>query len=207
MSTVLWIVNIMVAFSVIMIIYAVVIAVVEAKKNKKEKEEQYKKARRNWKMRAKELGFSPTGKSKVYCKYGNCDDFYPVYVWVENGKLWNIVVEPTVSTASNNVYTYPENIRKTYFGDIRRIYRTGSQGEYSKHDFSHAEAMDKKADFSASSIQRLYYRKKALDATIHAPSHTVKYDNRRTIIEADNGPFEFRIDAYDVFKELVPDKC
>lgn len=179
----------------------------EDSKVKKAQNEQYENACRNWNLRATELGFSSVGKSKVYMKYNNCDEFYPIYVWVENGNLRSFIAEPSMSTAAESFYTYPENLKVTYFGNIRRIYRTGSQGQYTERDFSHAQGMNTMANLSANSIERAYYSKKALDATIYAPSRTVKYDNRRTIMEADNGPFNFHIDAYDVFKRLIPDKC
>lgn len=199
----LWVVSFVIITAAITIIY---IAVSFSKINKKETE-QYENAQRNWDMRAKELGFSPTGKSVVYRKYGNSDGFYPAYVWKENGKLMYFRAEPTKSTCSSSYYTYPENICLAHFGDIKRIYRTGSKGERIEHDMSHSDGLEKRADMTTG-IESLYYRKKALDAAKHAPSYTVEYDTRKTIVEQYNGvTFEFRIDAYDVFKELVPDKC
>lgn len=179
----------------------------ERSKEKEQRRQMLENALNNWNQRVNELGFSPAGKSIVYCKYGNSDSFYPVHIWVENGLLWEFVARPTEETCGDSMYTYPENIKKVHFGNIRRIYRTGSQGQYTERDFSHANGMRAMADMSASSIERAYYSKKALDATISAPSYTVKYDTRMTIVEADNGPFKYSVDSYDVFKRLVPDKC
>ena len=179
----------------------------ERSKENEQRRQMLENALNNWNQRVNELGFSPAGKSIVYQKYSNSDDFFPVHIWVENGQLKNFIAKPTEETYGNSTYNYPENIKITYFGNIRRIYRTGSQGQYTERDFSHANGMRAMADMSASSIERAYYSKKALDATISAPSYTVKYDTRMTIMEADNGPFKFSVDSYDVFKRLVPDKC
>lgn len=192
--------------SSIVIIVSIAKMVTAVREVTKENQDRYENARRNWDKRAKEVGFSAAGKSIVYRKYSNTDKFYPVYVWIENGTLWEFIAEPTQETCGDSMYTYPENMKKVYKENLRRIYRTGSQGSYIEKDFSHADGLKKRADESTG-LKRLYYRKESLDATINAPSHIVEYDNRLTILEGDNYSIKYRIDAYDVFKRLVPDKC
>ena len=95
----------------------------------KKQSDELDAAIRRYNARTQELGFVKSNQLVVWRKFGNIDSYYKNYMWVENGKLYEIIAEPDSECYNiiRNKYDNVGTIKKLYF-DIANINYVAIEG-------------------------------------------------------------------------------
>lgn len=158
----------------------------------------------NWRARAKKLDVD-ISTPIVYMYHAN-GEFYPVHVWRDGDYLKVFLAKPTQKMCEDmsDTFRYPENL---FISSLKfvKCYRQGTEGSYIERDTTRAGIKAMKAQAS-DGLDSIKYSLQAQRELMYAPSHTVTYDNRKTIVQGEREAFAFRIDAYETIITLFPEE-
>ena len=65
----------------------------------------------------------------IWEKYSNSDNFFEVYIWMENDKIWTIRAKPNRDNYLDSPYENPANLKR-YYIEISNINYINIEGNY-----------------------------------------------------------------------------